>query len=55
MRILDESELARLTTVGVRLLDNVIDISRFPLPEQRAGSNGETAHRTLASPALPTR
>src|ERR1700688_1332163 len=32
---LDESELARLTSVAVRLLDNVIDISRFPLPEQR--------------------
>jgi ribonucleoside-diphosphate reductase alpha chain len=32
---LDESELARLTGVAVRLLDNVIDVSRFPLPEQR--------------------
>jgi len=33
---LDEDELQRLTRVAVRLLDNVIDISRFPLPEQRA-------------------
>ena len=33
---LDEEELQRLTRVAVRLLDNVIDISRFPLPEQRA-------------------
>jgi len=33
---LDEAELARLTRVAVRMLDNVIDISRFPLPEQRA-------------------
>jgi ribonucleoside-diphosphate reductase alpha chain len=32
---IDETELARLTAVAVRLLDNVIDISRFPLPEQR--------------------
>ncbi|HEY5237693.1 MAG TPA: adenosylcobalamin-dependent ribonucleoside-diphosphate reductase [Rhizomicrobium sp.] len=33
---LDEAELARLTRIAVRMLDNVIDISRFPLPEQRA-------------------
>jgi ribonucleoside-diphosphate reductase alpha chain len=33
---LDEAELARLTRIALRLLDNVIDISRFPLPEQRA-------------------
>jgi len=33
---LAEDELARLTRVAVRFLDNVIDISRFPLPEQRA-------------------
>jgi ribonucleoside-diphosphate reductase alpha chain len=33
---LDEDELARLTAVAVRLLDDVIDISLFPLPEQRA-------------------
>ncbi len=32
---LDEGELERLTRTAVRLLDNVIDISRFPLPEQR--------------------
>jgi ribonucleoside-diphosphate reductase alpha chain len=32
---IDEAELSRLTGVAVRLLDNVIDISRFPLPEQR--------------------
>jgi ribonucleoside-diphosphate reductase alpha chain len=31
----DEAELARLTGAAVRLLDNAIDISRFPLPEQR--------------------
>ena len=33
---LDVEELTRLTRVAVRLLDDVIDISRFPLPEQRA-------------------
>jgi ribonucleoside-diphosphate reductase alpha chain len=33
---LDEDELARLTRIAVRFLDNVIDISRFPLEEQRA-------------------
>ncbi|HSZ75670.1 MAG TPA: LAGLIDADG family homing endonuclease [Rhizomicrobium sp.] len=33
---LDEAELARLTRVAVRILDNVIDISRFPLEAQRA-------------------
>ena len=32
---LDEAELARLAKTAVRLLDNVIDISRFPLPAQR--------------------
>jgi ribonucleoside-diphosphate reductase alpha chain len=33
---LDEDELQRLARIAVRLLDNAIDISRFPLPEQRA-------------------
>jgi ribonucleoside-diphosphate reductase alpha chain len=32
---LDEYEVERLTRTAVRFLDNVIDISRFPLPEQR--------------------
>ena len=31
---LDETELARLTRIAVRFLDNVIGISRFPLPAQ---------------------
>jgi ribonucleoside-diphosphate reductase alpha chain len=33
---LDEDELVRLARTAVRFLDNVIDISRFPLEEQRA-------------------
>ncbi|HXM00469.1 MAG TPA: adenosylcobalamin-dependent ribonucleoside-diphosphate reductase [Rhizomicrobium sp.] len=33
---LDEEELARLTRTAIRFLDNVIDVSRFPLEEQRA-------------------
>ena len=31
---LDEDALAELTRTAVRLLDNVIDISRYPLPQQ---------------------
>ena len=33
---LDEDELARLTTTAIRFLDDIIDVSRFPLPEQQA-------------------
>lgn len=33
---LDVAELAALTRTAVRFLDNVIDISRFPLPAQQA-------------------
>ena len=33
---LDEAKLAELTHTAVRMLDNVIDISRYPLPEQEA-------------------
>jgi ribonucleoside-diphosphate reductase alpha chain len=33
---LDESQLEELTRTAVRLLDNVIDISRYPLPQQEA-------------------
>jgi len=32
---LDETELVRRTRIAVRFLDNVIEISRFPLPAQR--------------------
>lgn len=32
---MDEASLAELTRTAVRMLDNVIDISRFPLPAQR--------------------
>ncbi|HEY0107115.1 MAG TPA: adenosylcobalamin-dependent ribonucleoside-diphosphate reductase [Rhizomicrobium sp.] len=33
---LDVEELTRLTRTAIRLLDNAIDVSRFPLPEQQA-------------------
>ena len=33
---LDEGQLADLTHTAVRMLDNVIDISRYPLPQQEA-------------------
>ena len=33
---INEAELAALTQTAVRMLDNVIDISRYPLPEQEA-------------------
>lgn len=33
---LDEDELAHLTSTAVRFLDNVVDISRYPLPQQEA-------------------
>jgi ribonucleoside-diphosphate reductase alpha chain len=32
---IDEAELGELTRVAVRMLDNVIDASRYPLPEQK--------------------
>ena len=33
---IDETELAELTATAVRMLDNVIDISRYPLDQQEA-------------------
>ncbi|MBX6321285.1 MAG: adenosylcobalamin-dependent ribonucleoside-diphosphate reductase [Rhodospirillaceae bacterium] len=33
---IDTDELAELTAVAVRMLDNAIDVSNFPLPQQRA-------------------
>jgi ribonucleoside-diphosphate reductase alpha chain len=32
---LDEARLARIAAVGVRFLDNIIDVSSYPLPAQR--------------------
>jgi ribonucleoside-diphosphate reductase alpha chain len=33
---LDEAELGKLVTTAVRMMDNVVDVSKFPLPEQAA-------------------
>jgi ribonucleoside-diphosphate reductase alpha chain len=33
---IDLGELSQLVRIAIRFLDNVIDVSRFPLPEQRA-------------------
>lgn len=33
---LDEAALAELVTTAVRMMDNVVDVSKFPLPEQAA-------------------
>ncbi len=42
---LDEAELARLTGIAVRFLDDVIDISRFPLEAQAGRSQGQAPDR----------
>ena len=33
---IDEDALARLVSTAVRMMDNVVDVSKFPLPEQQA-------------------
>jgi ribonucleoside-diphosphate reductase alpha chain len=38
---LDIAELERLTATAIRLLDNVIDVSRFPLEAQRAEAHAK--------------
>ena len=38
---LDEARLKELLPVAIRLLDNAIDASRFPLPEQEAEAQGK--------------
>ena len=40
---LDEAELVRVVSIGVQLMDNVIDISRFPLPAQRQAARADLA------------
>ena len=34
--MLDTADLSKLVTVAIRMLDNAIDVSRFPLPQQTA-------------------
>jgi len=38
---LDEDALVRRVTTAVRMMDNVVDASRFPLPEQEAEARGK--------------
>ena len=38
---LDLDELARLTRTAIRMMDNAIDVSRFPLDEQRAEAHAK--------------
>ncbi len=33
---IDEAEMAELVATAIRIMDNVVDASRFPLPEQKA-------------------
>ena len=42
---LDMAALERLVPLAVRMLDNVVDVSRFPLPQQDEGSQGQASHR----------
>ena len=37
------------------MLDNVVDVSNYPLPEQAARSRGQAAHRPWRDRAWPTR
>src|SRR5690625_22561 len=32
---LDPAELEKLVTISIRMMDNVVDVSRFPLPQQK--------------------
>jgi ribonucleoside-diphosphate reductase alpha chain len=43
-RIIDETRLAELVPVAVRILDNVIDLSHYPL-RRSEGSQGQAPHR----------
>ena len=38
---IDEEDLSRLVCTAVRMLDNVVDVSGFPLPAQRAEAEGK--------------
>ena len=49
------SALTAIVPDAVRMMDNVIDISRFPLPAAAGGGAEEAPHRPRASPGSPTR
>ena len=52
---LDLDELERLTATAVRMMDNAIDVSRFPLEAQAPGSPRQAAHRAGRHRAWPMR
>jgi ribonucleoside-diphosphate reductase alpha chain len=51
---LDTDRLAETASIAVRMLDNVIDASRFPLPQQAEKARGSRRIGS-ASPGLPMR
>jgi ribonucleoside-diphosphate reductase alpha chain len=44
---LDEAELADLVAVAIRMMDNTIEASGFPLEAQRREAKRETAHASI--------
>ena len=52
---LDEAELGELTRTAVRMLDNVIDVSRFPLAGAGGARPRPSGGSAWASRAWPTR
>ena len=52
---LDLDELERLTAIAVRMMDNAIDVSRFPAGSPARRKPSPSAASAWASPAWPTR
>ena len=43
---IDQAKLMRLVRTAVRMMDNVIDISNYPLPQHRLEAESQAPHRT---------
>ena len=52
---LDTARLAAIVPDAVRMMDNIVDLSRFPLPEQQHEACRPSGASGSASPGLPTR